>query len=380
MALKPLRSVEELTDIFGMRVLVRTSLDVPMDHGVPSDHFRVRRAVATIAYLLEKGARVIVLTHVGRDPKNSTLPLIPVLQKHFPIRHVNGVIGDFVYGEIAHMKEGTAVLLENVRSYKEEEENDVGFAKTLASYADFYVNDAFAVSHRDHASIVGIPRFIPSFAGITFMEEYTELSKAFTPETPSLFILGGAKFETKEPLIEEYSNHYTNIFVGGALANDFLKGKGLEVGESLLSPVDLKGNPLLEKENILIPTDVMVGGKEGIHEVMADKVKSDEKILDVGPLSVEALAPYIANAKTILWNGPLGNYETGFDIATKACARHIAESKAFSIVGGGDTITAIESLGLEDSFGFLSTAGGAMLEFLEKHTMPGIEALQKPRT
>ncbi|MFZ2252542.1 MAG: phosphoglycerate kinase [Minisyncoccia bacterium] len=375
-----LRSVEELTDIFGMRVLVRTSLDVPMDHGVPSDHFRVRRSVATIAYLLEKGARVIILTHVGRDPKNSTLPLIPILQKHFPVRHVNGVVGDFVYGEIAHMKEGTAVLLENVRSYTEEEENDIGFAKTLASYADFYVNDAFAVSHRAHASIVGIPKFIPSFAGITFMEEYTELSKAFTPDTPSLFILGGAKFETKEPLIEKYSNHYSHVFIGGALANDFLKGKGFEVGESLLSSVDLKGNPLLEKENILIPTDVMVGGTEGIHEVMVGGVKSDEKILDVGPRTTEELAPYIANAKTILWNGPLGNYETGFDAATKECARHIAESKAFSIVGGGDTITAIESLGLENSFNFLSTAGGAMLEFLEKHTMPGIDALQKPRT
>lgn len=376
----PLRSVEELTDIFGMRILVRTSLDIPMGHGVPSDHFRVRRAIATIDYLLKKGARVIVLTHVGRDPKNSTQPLIPILQKHIPIRHVNGVVGDFVYGAIAHMKEGTAVLLENVRAHKEEEENDYEFAKTLASYADFYVNDAFAVSHRKHASIVGIPQFIPSFAGITFMEEVTELSKAFTPEEPSLFILGGAKFETKEPLIEKYSNHYTNTFIGGALANDFLKGKGYEVGESLLSPIDLKGNPLLEKENILLPGDVVVGGEKGVHEVGCLSVQADEKILDVGPHSIEVLTPYITNAKTILWNGPLGNYEAGFDMATKACARLIAESDAFSIVGGGDTITAIESLGLENSFGFLSTAGGAMLTFLEKHTMPGIEALQKPRT
>lgn len=376
----PMRSVEELTDIFGMRVLVRTSLDIPMGHGVPSDHFRVRRAVATIDYLLKKGARVIILTHVGRDPKNSTLPLIPILQKHFPVRHVNGVVGDFVYGSIAHMKEGTAILLENVRSHKEEENNDVGFAKTLASYADFYVNDAFAVSHREHASIVGIPKFLPSFAGITFMEECDELRKAFTPEAPSLFILGGAKFETKAPLIEEYSRHYTHTFIGGALANDFLKGKGHEVGESLLSAVDLKGSPLLEKENILLPSDVIVGGERDIREVTIDGVRSDEKILDVGAHSIELLAPHIAHAKTILWNGPLGNYETGFDTATKACARLIAESDAFSIVGGGDTITAIESLGLEDSFGFLSTGGGAMLKFLEKHTMPGIEALQKPRT
>lgn len=373
----PLRSIEDISDIYGMRILLRTSLDVPMDHGAPTDHFRVRRAIPTIEYLLKKGARVILLTHVGRDPKNSTLPLLPVLQKYIPVRHVNGVVGELVYGSVAHMKEGTALLLENLRSFKEEEENDLGFAQTLASYADFYVNDAFAVSHREHASIVGIPKFLPSFAGITFMEEYRELSKAFTPEAPSLFILGGAKFETKEPLIEEYSKHFSHIFIGGALANDFLKGKGYEVGESLLSSVDLTNNPLLEKENILLPIDVVVGGAENIHEVLSEHVCADEKILDVGPRSVELLAPHIAEAKTILWNGPLGNYETGFDAATKECARLVAASAAYSVVGGGDTITAIESLGLEDSFGFLSTAGGAMLEFLEKRTLPGIESLLK---
>ncbi len=379
MSMLPFRSIEDLTDIYGMRILIRASLDIPLHEGGGNDHFRVRQAIPTIDYLLKKGARVIILTHVGRDPKNSTLPLVPILQKYIPVKHVGGVVGDLVYGTVAHMKEGEAILLENLRSFKEEEENDVGFAKTLASYADFYVNDAFAVSHREHASIVGIPKFTPSFAGITFMKEYTELSKAFTPETPSLFILGGAKFETKEPLIEQYSNEYTNVFIGGALANDFLKGKGNEVGESLLSPVDLKGNPLLEKNNILLPTDVVVGGGEGIHDVLQNEVKSDEKILDVGPRSIEALAPYINSAKTILWNGPLGNYETGFDVATKACARLIAESEAFSVVGGGDTVTAIESLGLEESFSFLSTAGGAMLEFLEKRTLPGIEALSKPQ-
>lgn len=371
----PFRSIEDISDIYGMRVLLRASLDIPLGGGTTNDHFRVRQAIPTIEYLLKKGARVIILTHVGRDPKNSTLPLIPILQKYIPVKHVNGVVGDLVYGTVAHMKEGEAILLENLRSFKEEEENDIGFATTLASYADFYVNDAFAVSHREHASIVGIPKFIPSFAGITFMKEYAELSKAFTPESPSLFILGGAKFETKEPLIEKYSNEYTNVFIGGALANDFLKGKGNEVGESLLSPVSLQGNPLLEKINILLPADVVVGGGEGIHDVANNEVQSDEKILDVGPRSIEMLAPYIENAKTILWNGPLGNYETGFDVATKACARLIAESDAFSVVGGGDTVTAIESLGLEESFSFLSTAGGAMLEFLEKKTLPGIEAL-----
>lgn len=372
-----MRSVEDITDIYGMRFLVRTSLDVPAIDGVVEDHFRIRRAIPTIAYLVEKGARVVILTHVGRDPKNSTLPLLSALQKYISVKHVDGVIGDKVYGAIAHMKEGSALLLENLRSCKEEEENDDAFAKTIATYGDFYVNDAFAVSHREHASIVGIPKYLPSFAGITFIEEYTELSKVLRPESPSLLILGGAKFKTKEPLIEEYSEHYNHVFIGGAIANDFLKGKGYEVGESLLSPVSLVGNPLVEKENILLPIDVVVGGARGVQQVKSDAVKSDEKILDVGSGTIDALTPYIKDAKTILWNGPLGNYEAGFDASTKACAEHIAQSEAYSVVGGGDTITAIESLGLEESFGFLSTAGGAMLEFLEKRNLPGIKALEQ---
>jgi phosphoglycerate kinase len=273
------------------------------------------------------------------------------------------------------MESGTALLLQNLRSTTAEEENDIDFAKTLASYADYYVNDAFAVSHRAHASIVGIPKYIPSYAGITFMEEYTELTKAFTPEHPSLFILGGAKFETKAPLIEKYAEEYTHAFIGGANANDFLKGKGYEVGTSLLSPVDLSKSPLLKKENILLPVDVIAVTGTSKRAVACDGVLPHEKILDIGPKSIALLAPCIAEAKTILWNGPLGYYEGGHDDATKACAKLIAESSAHSIIGGGDTVAAIESLGLQDSFSFLSTSGGAMLEFLEKKTLPGIEAL-----
>lgn len=375
----PLRSVESLTDIYGMRFLVRSALDVPIQDGVAEDHLRIRESIPTIKHLLEHGARVIILTHVGRDPKNSTEPLARVLQQYFPVQFVRGVTEDEVQGFVAHMKEGTALLLENLRSYEGEEKNDDAFSKRLASYGDFYVDDAFSVAHRAHASIIGIPKYLPSFAGITFMREYTELSKALTPEHPSLFILGGAKYETKEPLIESYADHYTNLFVGGALANDFLKGKGYEVGESLVSPIDLSKDPIMEKKNILLPVDVVAVKNHESRMVPADTVKPDEKILDIGNASIELLAPYIKEAKTILWNGPLGNYEDGCGEATKACAKLIAQSKAHSIVGGGDTIAAIESLGLSDSFGFVSTAGGAMLEFLEKKTLPGIEALSKPQ-
>jgi len=371
------RPITELTDIYGMRVLVRASLDIPIKDGVAEDHFRVRRALATLTYLIERGARVVILTHVGRNSENSTKPLEALLKKYISVTYVDDVIGEKAEGAIAHMKEGTAVLLENLRSCPEETENDADFAEKLSSYGYFYVNDAFAVSHRDHASIVGLPKHLPSFAGITFMEEYEALSRAFTPEHPSLFILGGAKFETKQPLIEAFTSIYSNTFIGGALANDFLKGKGYEVGTSLLSDVDLSTHPILSEASIILPKDVVVR-KDGESRVTnADSVHADEKILDAGPETIKELEPYIANAKTILWNGPLGYYENNCDEATKACAMKIAESNAFSIVGGGDTVASIESLELQDSFGFLSTAGGAMLEFLEKRTLPGIEALIK---
>lgn len=371
------RSITELTDIYGMRVIVRTSLDIPITDGVADDHFRVRRALPTMQYLVERGARVILLTHVGRDPENSTKPLEAVLQKYVPVQHVAGLVGEEVEGAIAHMKEGTVLLLENLRSDAREEENNDEFAKILASYGFFYVNDAFAVSHRAHASIVGIPKYVPSFAGITFLEEFDALTKTFTPEHPSLFILGGAKFETKQPLIQAYSSVYTHTFIGGALANDLLKGKGYEVGRSVVSDRSFAGDPLLEAENILLPTDVIAVADDARRAASVEEVRADECIYDIGPASVHTLGSYIKDAKTILWNGPLGYYEGGYDEATKECAKRVAESGAYTVVGGGDTIAAIESLGLQDSFGFLSTAGGAMLEFLEKRTLPGIEALSK---
>lgn len=371
------RSITELTDIYGMRVIVRTSLDIPIADGVAEDHFRVQRALPTIQYLVERGARVILLTHVGRDPENSTKPLEDVLQKYIPVQHVAGLVGEEVEGAIAHMKEGTVLLLENLRSNPGEEANDETFAQTLASYGFFYVNDAFAVSHRAHASIVGIAKYLPSFAGITFLEEFDALTKTFEPEHPSLFILGGAKFETKQPLIKAYADLYTHTCIGGALANDFLKGKGYEVGKSVVSDQSLAGDPLLDAENILIPKDVVAVTGEAKRVAAVEDVHADEYIYDIGPATIEMLGSYIKDAKTILWNGPLGYYEGGYDEATKACAKLVAESDAYTVMGGGDTIAAIESLDLQDSFGFLSTAGGAMLEFLEKRTLPGIEALIK---
>ncbi len=375
--MKKIHSVLEMPDVHGKYVLVRVPFDVPLIEGVIQSDFRIVRAMPTLTHLMLAGAKVVLLTHLGRNPKTTLETLAHALQEYVPVTYVPALRGEVVTNALAKMAEGEVILLENLRGDEGEEENDTAFAVMIASYGDYYVNDAFSVSHRAHASIVGIPKYLPSFAGVSFMDEYTELTKALTPQNPSLFILGGAKFETKEPLVDEYSKHYTHTFIGGALANDFLKGKGFPVGESLLSAVQMKGNPLLERESIILPVDVVVGGEHGKREVLVEHVQSDEKILDVGPRSVDALAPFIAEAKTIVWNGPLGNYEGGFDDATKRCAEMIAASNAYSVVGGGDTVTAIEALGITESFGFVSTAGGAMLDFLEHKTLPGIEALKQ---
>jgi phosphoglycerate kinase len=371
------RSVEALDNIYGVRFLVRAGFNVPIVDGEVQDTHRIEVALLTIKYLIERGARVIILTHVGRDPGNSTKPLLKVLNQYVPTNHVDAVVGEKAYGAAMHMKEGTVLLLENLRSCDGEIKNDESFAQTLATYGNFYVNEAFSDSHREHASIVTLPKLLPNFAGFSLLQEQKELTKALSPVEPSLCILGGAKFETKEPLIEKYSNKYTNVFVGGAIANDFFRAKEYEVGTSLLSGVDLSTHPLMKKENILLPTDVIATREETSRQTEVDKVQSIEKIVDVGTNSIEMLAPYIKKAKTILWNGPLGNYEEGFDEGTKLCAKLVAESGAFSIVGGGDTVAAIKSLHLEDSFSFLSAGGGAMLTFLEQGTLPGIEVLTK---
>lgn len=380
MMTRPLPTLNDMKDVRGKRVIVRASLDVPIQDGVVQNYFRVMRAIPTMLNLVNAGARVIILTHIGRDPKTTLAPLAPILNEHVPTTFIPHLLGREVEQAIESLQNGSVLLLENLRSHVEEETNDEGFARKLASYGDYYVNDAFAVSHRAHASIVGIPKYLPHFAGFTFAEEYNQLQKVLKPEAPSLFILGGAKFETKQPLIEQYAEAYTNVFVGGALANDLFKGKGYEVGKSLLSPVDLSESPLLLKKNILIPTDVTTLRGDTRRVTDSTTVEKDENIRDAGPKTMKMLAPLIKKAKTILWNGPFGDYEHGFDTYTKECAKLIAESEAYSVVGGGDTVAAIESLALNEKFGFLSTAGGAMLCFLEDGTLPGIEALLQEKT
>lgn len=370
-----LPQIKDAGNLAGKRVLVRASLNVPVENGEVTNHFRIMRGLVTIKNLINQNAKVIIMGHIGRDPEETLLPVYRHLLKHVDVTFTYDVAGEETKSCVENMKDGEVVLLENLRQDPGEVENDQAFARTLASLADVYINDAFSVSHRAHASIVSVPKYLPSYVGLNFVHEYEELTKATRPTHPSLFILGGAKFETKVPLIEQYLKTYDHVFVGGALANDFFKAQGHEVGESLVSEVDLSDGYLLRQQNLLLPVDVIVSSDDGAYVTSPDNVASDETILDVGPETVHMLTKYIEEASTILWNGPLGNYEVGCAEATLGVAREVARASAYSVVGGGDTVAAIEALDLQDKFSFLSTAGGAMLSFLKSGTLLGIEAI-----
>ena len=358
-------------------MLVRTSLNVPIQDGVVINQFRLLRGFPTIKYLVAQGARVIVCGHVGKDGDISTQSLLPIYEQNFAVvKWSHEVVGAATTNLRDELQDGEILLLENLRKDPREKKNDPEFAHALASLAEVYVNDAFPAAHRAHASIVGVPACLPSYVGHNFIHEYDMLQRAYAPKSPSLFMLGGAKFDTKMPLVEKFLEIYDHIFIGGALANDFFKARGLLVGKSLVSDVDLADSPLLSHPKLLLPVDVIVTGGTTSRITTPDMVTAEEVIVDAGPATVTMLEPLIKNASSVLWNGPLGNYESGFEKQTVAVAKLLATASGATMVGGGDTVAAIESLGIQNKLTFISTAGGAMLQFLEDKTLVGIEALR----
>jgi phosphoglycerate kinase len=368
-----------LAELKGKRVIVRAGLDVPLDKdGNVADIFRIKAAVKTLKFLRDAGARTIVLSHIGRKPEETNEPVARALKAEINIVYIADLLGVAAQQAVAAMKDGEVLLLENLRRDEREAANDDGFAHELASLGDIYVDDAFSVAHRAHASIVGIPKYLPSYAGILMHDEIAILTTARNPEHPSFAILGGAKFETKSPLIKVLLESYDHLFVTGALANDVFKAKGLPVGVSLISK-ELPTPEVLNNPRFVSPIDVTVerADKQAC-VVKPEAVAAADKIVDIGPDTIALIAPYIAAAKFILWNGPTGLYEDGFTSYTHAIAELISKSGAHAVIGGGDTIAVIEESGV--AFGtnvFLSTGGGAMLEFLLDGTLPGIEALEK---
>jgi phosphoglycerate kinase len=267
------------------------------------------------------------------------------------------------------LNDGTFLMAENLRQDEREEDNNVDFAEYIAQFGEVFVNDAFAEAHREHASLHALAKLLPAYAGLNLLQEVQELKKVMTPAHPSLFMLGGAKFETKMPLVEKYLDVYDYVFVGGALANDVFKAKGFEVGQSLVSDVSIAGAEFLNSPKLIMPVDVIVEGPNGVRTCLPHEVQSDEKIFDCGKATTDLLATYIEKSATVLWNGPFGNYEAGFEESTEETMRNLARSSAFSVVGGGDTVAAIEKLGLNENIGFVSIGGGAMLTYLEEgHT------------
>lgn len=370
-----MKSIVEATELKGKYVIVRSSGNVPIVNGKVGNLYRLKRALPTLSYLQEQDARIIVIAHIGREVTDTLKPVHQAFNELIPMQW-GGVIGSEEFTNARSLlQDGEILMAENLRQDSREADNDAGFAAELAALADIYVNDAFDNIHRHHASMVTLPTLLPAFAGITLMQEITELKKVMLPVSPSLFILGGAKFETKMPLVEKFLKLYDRVFVTGALLNDILKARGYEIGTSLVSDVTLLGASFLDDPKLVTAVDVVVQSARGTRTAAISDIFPDEKIIDMGQATLESLIPLVMSAGTILWNGPLGLYEYGAPGGTHNLARLIADSDAFSVVGGGDTVAAIEEFGLNEKFSFVSIGGGAMLVFLEHGTTPALQAL-----
>lgn len=385
-----MKYIDELNadELKGKKVLLRLDLNVPMDDGNITDTHRLERVISIVDFLRNAEAQTIIIAHLeNKEGGNESLVSVwSYLSGFFPVDFCPTYFTPESIEKLIQMKDKSVLLFENVRMNAGEKENDREFAKKLSQMADIYVNDAFSVCHRKHASVVGVPEFLPHYGGLLLRSEVEHLSRVFNPKHPFVFILGGAKFSTKLPLIQKYLDKADTVFVGGALANDVFKAKGLEVGTSLVSKEIVDMKEIINNPKFRTFSDVTV--TEGLSAQAGDKVlfkkpeevSKGECIVDCGPETIEELKKIISGSKTVVWNGPLGNYEIGFKDKTEQLAEIIAqltsEAKLESIIGGGDTVASINTLGLEHKLTFISTGGGAMLDYLVNETLPGIEALE----
>jgi 3-phosphoglycerate kinase len=354
------------------RVLLRADFNVPMKGKKIEDTFRIDKTMPTINYLLKKKAIVIVLAHLGDDGSATLEPVAKYLgSKVQTVFTTTKDIRD-IAKIIDTLTPGTVLVVENIRRFPGEKTNDKAFAKSLASLGEVYINDAFSVSHRSHASLVGIPKYLPSYAGYQLQKEVEQLSRVFQPKHPFLFILGGAKFETKLPLIKKFLKTADHIFIAGALANQVFKEHGFPVGQSVVEDKVFGLEALAKNKKVLLPMDLVVVSKKGKRTTTPDNIAKDEAMLDIGKESLAMMKEKINVAKFILWNGPVGKLPMG----TKKILEMIAATKAVSIIGGGDTVDIVSRYKMEKDFTFVSTGGGATLDFLSTGTLPAIKALK----
>ncbi len=388
-------------DVAGKRVLVRVDLNVPMHNGVVSDATRINRLVPTIQYLIDAGARVVLISHFGRpkgkpDPAQSLRPLVGPLSVALggkPIAFAEDCIGPAAQKVVASLTPGDVALLENIRFHPGEEANDPAFAASLAAFGDVFVNDAFSAAHRAHASTEALARLLPVGAGYLMQAEIAALGAAFEhPARPMAAIVGGSKVSTKLSLLNSLVRKVDILVIGGAMANTMLKAQGLAVGKSLVEAdmIDTAHQIFAAAEaarcRIILPVDGVVAAALAPHveteTVDITAIPADQMVLDVGPRTVAAILTAIAPCKTLVWNGPLGAFEIPpFDQATVALARKVAdrvtEGSLMATAGGGDTVSAMAHAGVDRKLSYLSTAGGAFLEWLEGRTLPGVAALAR---
>src|SRR5262245_2149485 len=384
-------------DVKGKRVLLRVDLNVPMENGKVTDATRIERVAVTINELADKGGKVILLSHLGRpkgpDPKESLKPVATEVARVTgrPVAFAEDCIGETAQAAVDRMRDGDILCLENTRFHKGEEKNDPAFVAALAKLGDFWVNDAFSAAHRAHASTEGLGHALPAYAGRTMQAELDALGKALEhPERPVAAIVGGAKISTKLDLLGNLIAKVDALIIGGAMANTFLAAQGRKVGKSLCEH-DLTGTArdVLAKAKsrnceIVLPVDVVVAQKFEANApsrvVPVDGVGEADMILDIGPRSIEHVVSVLARVKTLVWNGPFGAFELEpFDNGTvevaEAAAELTAAGKLVSVAGGGDTVAALNAAAVTERFSYVSTAGGAFLEWLEGKALPGVEVL-----
>ncbi|MGQ9507858.1 MAG: phosphoglycerate kinase [Thermodesulfobacteriota bacterium] len=391
-----IRRIDQI-ELKGKRIFIRVDFNVPLnERNEITDDTRIALSLPTIRYALDAGGKVIVASHLGRpkgkrDPKYSLSPVAERLSRLLgkKILLAPDCIGEEVHRLVGEMREGEVILLENLRFHQEEEKNDEVFSRALASLCDIYVNDAFGAAHRAHASTEGMTRYIETVvAGFLMMKEIESLEKALIrPQKPYVAILGGAKVSDKIGVIENLLDKLNALLIGGAMAYTFLKGKGFEVGKSLVEEDQIEYSLQLLKRGegkikLILPVDHVAAEKmdtQARSEVVRNEsIPSQWVCLDIGPETVKIFSEEIQRAKTIFWNGPMGVFELEpFSRGTFAIARAVADSSAFSIVGGGDSIAAVKRAGVSERIGHLSTGGGASLEFIEGKKLPGVEALKR---
>ncbi|WP_024519095.1 phosphoglycerate kinase [Bradyrhizobium sp. Tv2a-2] len=395
--MKQFRTLDDV-DVKAKRVLLRVDLNVPMENGRITDTTRLDRVAPTITEISQKGGKVILLAHFGRpkgrDEKESLKPVAAALSKVIskPVAFADDCVGEPAAKAIAAMKDGDILCLENTRFHKEEEKNDPAFVAELAKLGDIWVNDAFSAAHRAHASTEGLGHKLPACAGRTMQAELEALSKALeAPAKPVIAIIGGAKVSTKIDLLENLVTKVDALVIGGGMANTFLHAQGVAIGKSLaekdLAPTALRIMEKAEATNcaIILPVDAVVAyhfvANAPSHAYGLDAIPAEGMILDVGPQSSARIHAAIDDAATLVWNGPVGAFELQpFDRGTMAAARHAAgrtkAKKLLSVAGGGDTVAALNQAGVASDFSYVSTAGGAFLEWMEGKPLPGVEVLK----